>query len=36
VNGERYFQVISDEGKTVDSGSLPRLSDREKKRLATQ
>jgi hypothetical protein len=31
-----HFQVISDENKTVDSGSLPRFSDRDKKRLATQ
>lgn len=28
------FQVVSDEGTTVDSGGLPRLSDEEKKRLA--
>jgi hypothetical protein len=30
-----HFQVISDEGKTVDSGALSRFSDRDKKRLAT-
>jgi 3',5'-cyclic AMP phosphodiesterase CpdA len=29
------FQVISDQGKTVDSGALPRFSDQEKKKLAT-
>jgi hypothetical protein len=29
------FQVISDQGKTVDSGVLPRFSDQEKKKLAT-
>jgi hypothetical protein len=28
------FQVISDQGKTVDSGALPRFSDAEKKKLA--
>jgi Calcineurin-like phosphoesterase len=31
-----HFQVISDEGKTVDSGTLSRFSDNDKKRLATQ
>jgi 3',5'-cyclic AMP phosphodiesterase CpdA len=31
-----HFQVISDEGKTVDSGTLARFSDRDKKRLSTQ
>ena len=30
-----HFQVISDEGKTVDGGALTRLNDRDKKRLAT-
>jgi len=29
-----HFQAISDEGTTVDSGVLPRLSDEDKKRLA--
>lgn len=29
------FQVISDQGKTVDSGAMPRFSDQEKKKLAT-
>jgi calcineurin-like phosphoesterase family protein len=29
------FQVITDQGKTVDSGALPRFSDQEKKKLAT-
>jgi 3',5'-cyclic AMP phosphodiesterase CpdA len=28
------FQVISDQGKTVDSGALPRFSDADKKKLA--
>jgi len=28
------FQVITDQGKTVDSGALPRFSDVEKKKLA--
>lgn len=28
------FQVISDQGKTVDSGTLPRVSDAEKKKFA--
>ena len=31
-----HFQVISNEGKTVDAGTLARFSDRDKKRLATQ
>jgi predicted phosphodiesterase len=30
-----HFQVTSDQGKTVDSGTLPRVSDQEKKKLAT-
>ena len=30
-----HFQVISEEGKTVDSGSLPRFSDADKKKLST-
>lgn len=30
-----HFQVISDQGKTVDSGTLPRFSDQDKKRFAT-
>jgi hypothetical protein len=30
-----HFQVITDQGKTVDSGALPRFSDADKKRLAT-
>jgi predicted MPP superfamily phosphohydrolase len=29
-----HFQVISDQGRTVDEGSLARLSDTEKKKLA--
>jgi 3',5'-cyclic AMP phosphodiesterase CpdA len=29
-----YFQVISDQGKTVDSGMLPRISDQDKKKFA--
>ena len=29
-----HFQVISDQGKTVDSGALPRFSDVDKKKLA--
>ena len=29
-----HFQVITDEGKTVDSGALPRLSDADKKKEA--
>ena len=29
-----HFQVITDEGKTVDSGTLQRYSDEEKKKLA--
>jgi len=29
-----HFQVISDQGKTVDSGALPRFSDADKKKLA--
>ena len=28
------FQAISDQGKTVDSGSLPRFNDQDKKKLA--
>jgi hypothetical protein len=35
VKDELHFQVITDEGKTVDSGVLPRFSDAEKKKLAT-
>jgi len=30
-----HFQVISDQAKTVDSGSLPRFSDEDKKKFAT-
>jgi Calcineurin-like phosphoesterase len=30
-----HFQVISEEGKTVDSGALPRFSDADKKKLST-
>jgi hypothetical protein len=30
-----YFQVISDQGQTVDSGALPRFSDADKKKLST-
>ena len=30
----KYFQTINQDGKTVDSGSLPRFSDVEKKKLA--
>ena len=29
-----HFQAISDQGKTVDSGTLPRLNDQDKKKLA--
>ncbi len=29
-----YFQTINQDGKTVDSGSLPRFSDADKKKLA--
>ena len=29
-----HFQVITDQGKTVDSGALPRFSDADKKKLA--
>ena len=29
-----HFQTISDQGKTVDSGALPRLNDADKKKLA--
>ena len=29
------FQVISDQGKVVDSGALPRFSDADKKKMAT-
>ncbi len=36
VKNTLNFQVISDQGKTVDSGALPRFSDADKKRLATQ
>ena len=35
LKDEMAFQVISDQGKTVDSGVLPRFSDAEKKKLAT-
>jgi len=28
-----HFQVLTDQGKTVDSGTLPRFSDEEKKKL---
>jgi hypothetical protein len=30
-----HFQAISDQGKTVDSGVLPRISDQEKKKFST-
>ena len=30
-----YFQVITDQGKTVDSGALPRFSDQDKKKFST-
>jgi hypothetical protein len=30
-----HFQAISDQGKTVDSGALPRVSDQDKKKFAT-
>jgi predicted phosphodiesterase len=30
-----HFQVISDQGQTVDSGALPRFSDTDKKKLST-
>jgi len=30
-----HFQAISDQGKTVDSGTLQRVSDQEKKKFAT-
>jgi 3',5'-cyclic AMP phosphodiesterase CpdA len=30
-----HFQAISDQGKTVDSGTLARVSDQEKKKLAS-
>jgi 3',5'-cyclic AMP phosphodiesterase CpdA len=30
-----HFQAISDQGKTVDSGTLQRVSDQEKKKLST-
>jgi predicted phosphodiesterase len=30
-----HFQAISDQGKTVDSGTLPRVTDQEKKKLST-
>ena len=29
-----HFQAISDQGKTVDSGTLPRLNDQDKKKMA--
>jgi predicted phosphodiesterase len=29
-----HFQAISDQGKTVDSGTLPRFNDQDKKKLA--
>jgi 3',5'-cyclic AMP phosphodiesterase CpdA len=35
LKDEMHFQVISDQGKTVDSGVLPRFSDQEKKKFAT-
>ncbi len=35
VKDELHFQVITDQGKTVDSGVLPRFSDAEKKKRAT-
>jgi 3',5'-cyclic AMP phosphodiesterase CpdA len=35
LKDEMQFQVISDQGKTVDSGVLPRFSDREKKKYST-
>ena len=30
-----HFQAISDQGKIVDSGALPRFSDQDKKKFAT-
>jgi hypothetical protein len=30
-----HFQVITDQGKTVDSGTLMRFNDQDKKKLAT-
>ena len=30
-----HFQAISDQGKVVDSGALPRVTDQEKKKLST-
>src|SRR5947207_2041873 len=35
TKNELHFQVISDEGKTVDSGALPRFSDQDKKKFTT-
>jgi len=35
VKDELHFQVITDQGKTVDSGVLPRFSDAEKKKRST-
>jgi hypothetical protein len=35
LKDEMHFQVITDQGKTVDSGVLPRFSDAEKKKLST-
>jgi hypothetical protein len=32
---EMHFQVISDQGRPVDSGVLPRFSDQEKKKFST-
>ena len=29
-----HFQVISDQGKTVDSGTLMRLADQDKRKMA--
>ena len=29
------FEVISDQGKVVDSGALPRFSDADKKKMST-
>jgi hypothetical protein len=35
LKDELHFQVITDQGKTVDSGVMPRFSDAEKKKLST-
>lgn len=35
AKNELDFQVITDEGRTVDSGALPRASDQDNKKLGT-